>query len=379
MRIIANICDYSTGMLYYMQKKKKGYAYAKKRGKSMGRNTIPSKIRLLEIFKLLQTVEKKDALTQAEIHAVLEEKYHASVSLNSITDDVRALEEMGLAKTTGKKKIARDTGRGAYGRFDNNNLEAWELLILTNAISQIPWIPRPRVYKLRNKLLEMTSESTRALVRKNLTLLPPDVYERDIFFIRNLNDLLQAIGNRKKISFHYSRLGKRRTTHGIRWEKDTKDARIVSPYKVYINDGKFYMVGFNEQAQELRAYRVDRIGKVMDTGEPATTPDYTGQEDLYSRLDAFVANNTDNFLGKDRTAITIRWEPAVPVSVLYDVMGTENVFLLSEEDNTFSIRTYDTTGLMNNLLRLGSNIEILEPAGIRSRYLEIIDAIRAKY
>ncbi len=362
-----------------MQKKKKGYAYAKKRGKSMGRNTIPSKIRLLEIFKLLQTVEKKDALTQAEIHAVLEEKYHASVSLNSITDDVRALEEMGLAKTTGKKKIARDTGRGAYGRFDNNNLEAWELLILTNAISQIPWIPRPRVYKLRNKLLEMTSESTRALVRKNLTLLPPDVYERDIFFIRNLNDLLQAIGNRKKISFHYSRLGKRRTTHGIRWEKDTKDARIVSPYKVYINDGKFYMVGFNEQAQELRAYRVDRIGKVMDTGEPATTPDYTGQEDLYSRLDAFVANNTDNFLGKDRTAITIRWEPAVPVSVLYDVMGTENVFLLSEEDNTFSIRTYDTTGLMNNLLRLGSNIEILEPAGIRSRYLEIIDAIRAKY
>ena len=379
MRIIANICDYSTGMLYYMQKKKKGYAYAKKRGKSMGRNTIPSKIRLLEIFKLLQTVEKKDALTQAEIHAVLEEKYHASVSLNSITDDVRALEEMGLAKTTGKKKIARDTGRGAYGRFDNNNLEAWELLILTNAISQIPWIPRPRVYKLRNKLLEMTSESTRALVRKNLTLLPPDVYERDIFFIRNLNDLLQAIGNRKKISFHYSRLGKRRTTHGIRWEKDTKDARIVSPYKVYINDGKFYMVGFNEQSQELRAYRVDRIGKVMDTGEPATTPDYTGQEDLYSRLDAFVANNTDNFLGKDRTAITIRWEPAVPVSVLYDVMGTENVFLLSEEDNTFSIRTYDTTGLMNNLLRLGSNIEILEPAGIRSRYLEIIDAIRAKY
>lgn len=379
MRIIANICDYSTGMLYYMQKKKKGYAYAKKRGKSMGRNTIPSKIRLLEIFKLLQTVEKKDALTQAEIHAVLEEKYHASVSLNSITDDVRALEEMGLAKTTGKKKIARDTGRGAYGRFDNNNLEAWELLILTNAISQIPWIPRPRVYKLRNKLLEMTSESTRTLVRKNLTLLPPDVYERDIFFIRNLNDLLQAIGNRKKISFHYSRLGKRRTTHGIRWEKDTKDARIVSPYKVYINDGKFYMVGFNEQAQELRAYRVDRIGKVMDTGEPATTPDYTGQEDLYSRLDAFVANNTDNFLGKDRTAITIRWEPAVPVSVLYDVMGTENVFLLSEEDNTFSIRTYDTTGLMNNLLRLGSNIEILEPAGIRSRYLEIIDAIRAKY
>jgi predicted DNA-binding transcriptional regulator YafY len=228
-------------------------------------------------------------------------------------------------------------------------------------------------------LLGMTSDNIARKVRHTLHMLPQDMYESNLTFVRTLNQLLEAIDRGSKVSFRYSRLGKQRISTGICFETDTKPDRVVSPYDIYMDNGKFYMVGFSDLHQALRSYRVDRIGLLRLTNEPWIPPTRTPVGDVTMALEAFFMNNTDNFLGQKRTVVTIRWDDSTHISVLYDVMGTENVFLISEEDNTFSIRSFENTGLINNLLRLGSAIEILEPASIRDQYLKIIDAIRAKY
>jgi predicted DNA-binding transcriptional regulator YafY len=315
----------------------------------------------------------------AEIGAALEEKFGENVSINSITDDIRAMEKTGLAKRTGRKKVARDTGRGAYGRFEKNYLEPWELKILADAVLQVPWLRRFDVYGLRNKLLGMTSDSIARKVRNTLHPLPENMYHNDRKFSDNLNKLLDAIDSNRKVTFHYIRLGKRRSSLGIHYDPDTKPARVVSPYDIYTVDGKFYMVGYSDQDKGLRTYRIDRMILLQTLNVAAIAPTRTPFGDSNLELETFYRDNTDNFLGERRLAMTVRWDDATHISVLYDVMGTENVFLISEEDNTFSIRTYDNDGLMNNLLRLGSAIEILEPKLPRRRYLAIIEDIRRKY
>ena len=42
----------------------------------------------------------------------------------------------------------------------------------------------------------------------------------------------------------------------------------VSPYKLLINDGNYYLLAFDDYAQDMRTYRVDRMKGVDRTGEP---------------------------------------------------------------------------------------------------------------
>ena len=42
----------------------------------------------------------------------------------------------------------------------------------------------------------------------------------------------------------------------------------VSPYKLLINDGNYYLLAYDDKAQDMRTYRVDRMKEVKALDEP---------------------------------------------------------------------------------------------------------------
>ena len=42
----------------------------------------------------------------------------------------------------------------------------------------------------------------------------------------------------------------------------------VSPYKLLINDGNYYLLAFDDASKSMRTYRVDRMKSVNLTGVP---------------------------------------------------------------------------------------------------------------
>lgn len=42
----------------------------------------------------------------------------------------------------------------------------------------------------------------------------------------------------------------------------------VSPYRLLINDGNYYLLAFDDKSQDIRTYRIDRMKKVEPLNEP---------------------------------------------------------------------------------------------------------------
>ena len=105
----------------------------------------------------------------------------------------------------------------------------------------------------------------------------------------------------EKIDFLYQK-------HSISDVRQTVNRRngaryIVSPYKLIINDGNYYLLGFDDEAQEMRTYRVDRMKDVRLMGEPRD-----GEKE-FSAIDLKTyTQRTFSMFGGQDTVVTLRFE-----------------------------------------------------------------------
>ena len=69
-----------------------------------------------------------------------------------------------------------------------------------------------------------------------------------------------------KISFKYLRYNINDVSKQA--ERRQGQKYIVSPFKLLINDGNYYLLAFSDKAQEMRTYRLDRMKDVKELSEP---------------------------------------------------------------------------------------------------------------
>lgn len=70
----------------------------------------------------------------------------------------------------------------------------------------------------------------------------------------------------EKISFHYLKYSINDVGQQVERRRGRK--YIVSPYKLLINDGNYYLLAFDDEKKDMRTYRVDRMKDVRFTSEP---------------------------------------------------------------------------------------------------------------
>ena len=70
----------------------------------------------------------------------------------------------------------------------------------------------------------------------------------------------------EKIRFQYLKSQISDLSHQVERKHGAK--YIVSPWKLIINDGNYYLLAFSDEYQEMRTYRVDRMKSIVRTGVP---------------------------------------------------------------------------------------------------------------
>ena len=82
--------------------------------------------------------------------------------------------------------------------------------------------------------------------------------QKDVLAV--IRDLRKAIKEKKKIQFKYLH----REIDDVTKEVVRNRGRrfTVSPYKLMISDGNYYLLAYSEQARDMRLFRVDKIQKV---------------------------------------------------------------------------------------------------------------------
>ena len=110
----------------------------------------------------------------------------------------------------------------------------------------------------------------------------------------------------------------------------------VSPYKLLINDGNYYLLAFDDSVQDMRTYRVDRMKGVDRTGDPREGAEAFAAIDLKS-----YTKRVFSMFGGKQERVTIRFINPL-LDAVVDRFGNDksSVQYAKVDDTHFSVTTH---------------------------------------
>ncbi len=151
------------------------------------------------------------------------------------------------------------------------------------------------------------------------------------------------------------------------WGKETLSERRLEPHSLFYALGNWYVSGWDHASGETRVFRVDRIRRLTDTGEPFTRlPEPLDEAALFSFASVAsveVRLSFDASLG--------RWASEQDIY--------ESVKVLEDGSAVCSLKTDNLGWVERELLRLGPHVVVLEPPELRRSLAARVQRIRDMY
>ena len=151
----------------------------------------------------------------------------------------------------------------------------------------------------------------------------------------------------------------------------------VSPYRLLINDGNYYLLAFDDRAQEMRTYRVDRMKSVSLTGEPRD-----GEEE-YAELAKEIGNYTQRVFGMfggKRVRLTLRFANSL-LDTAIERFGTKGLKYSKFDENHFTVNpeVEISDQFFGWLCGFGNKVKIIAPDFAIEDFTAYLNKIRATY
>lgn len=221
--------------------------------------TENQKLKILYIAKYLQENSDEDnPVKTTQIIAHLKE-HGIEAERRSIYRDIYALRDVFGMDIEGSQGT---NWKLASRQFDFN-----DLLLIAECVYSAKFISEGKAYDLTETLESFCSSHQRELITEQTYLVDRNRTENEetIDSLYTIRKALATVENGKaktptKISFKY-------LTHKIGRGVEQTERRngayyIVSPYKLLLNDGYMYLLGYDEDRAQLLTYRVDRMKDV---------------------------------------------------------------------------------------------------------------------
>lgn len=177
----------------------------------------------------------------------------------------------------------------------------------------------------------------------------------------------------EKISFQYLKY----TIDDL--EKQTERRKgakyIVSPYKLIINDGNYYLLAFDDYSHEMRTYRVDRMKSINRLGEPRE-----GAE-AFSAIDMKTyTQRTFSMFGGKRERVGIHFVSSL-LDTAVERFGRYNVSYSRSDDHHFivSADVEISDQFFGWLCGFGTKAKLFSPNSVVEQYKEYLQKILSKY
>jgi hypothetical protein len=178
----------------------------------------------------------------------------------------------------------------------------------------------------------------------------------------------------EKISFQYLKYSVNDVNKQIERRKGAK--YVVSPYKLIINDGNYYLLAFDDYNREIRTYRVDRMKDLRRTGEAREGAAEFAAIDLKS-----YTQRVFSMFNGEKQRLRIKFNNALLDTVIERFGRGENVVYSKAGDFHFVV--YVDVEISEQffgwICGFGSKVQILAPQTVKERFISYIDKIRNVY
>ena len=149
----------------------------------------------------------------------------------------------------------------------------------------------------------------------------------------------------------------------------------VSPFQLLINDGNYYLLAFDEQRQDMRTYRVDRMKDIRFTAEPRDG------DDVFKKIDLKTyTKRVFSMYGGEQRLVELHFVHPLLDAVI-DRFGTKDVQYAKVDDTYFGVtaKVEISEQFFGWLLGFGNKAKIVYPDSLMEQFRGYLDSIREMY
>lgn len=321
------------------------------------------KLKLLYIMRLLyEKTDEEHGLEVKDIIAELE-AYNISAERKSIYEDLEALQTYGIDINRYKKN------RSVYYYIGAREFEVPELKLLVEAVQSSKFITEKKSRELIQKLEQFASQyEAKKLERQVYVKGRIKTMNESIYY--NVDKLHQAIGTDAKIKFQYFQWN-------INKEMELRhngQYYIVSPWGMLWDNENYYLIGYDENRNILKHFRVDKMMKISLLKEKRS-----GKE-LFDKLNLpeYAKKHFGMFDGEEQTVKLLCENECA--GIIIDRFGKDVTIRKADETHFYAIVDVVVSGqFLGWIIGLGEGIQIVSPSGVCEQMLNISEQLRKQY
>lgn len=321
----------------------------------MARSTM-QKLKLLYLQKiLLERTDEQHSLTLNEIIDILAE-YGISAERKSLYNDIEMLQLFGLDICKEKSK----TTRYYIGKRD---FEMPELKLLVDAIQSSKFITQKKSLNLIKKLGQLASDNEAKLLSRQVFVSSTSKNLNEKIYY-NVDSIHTAIAQNYQIHFRYYKwkidFG---AAKNIIKENRKESGYTVSPWALRWDDENYYLIAFDEDAQCIKHFRVDKIENIRIISNARN-----GKEAFDKLGIKNYSQTVFSMYGGEETEVTLEVDNNL-VGVIVDRFGSD-IFVTKESDSSFriNVRVMISPQFFAWLFGLGKSVRIISPLSVAQEF-----------
>lgn len=326
-------------------------------------DNINQKMKLHYLENLLKDyTDENHPLTSSEIIEMLE-KDGVKTERKTLYKDIALLREFGLDIIQEKK------GRNVYYFVGQRDFELPELKLLVDLVQASKFITKKKSQVLIKKLETFTSKYEASELQRQLYVTDNAKTENEKIYY-NVDMIHSAINSNRSVQYQYFQWNvekKRELRHNGKIYK-------VSPWALLWDHEKYYLIGYDEDTEEIRHYRVDKIIN-LKLGEEARK----GSEEFKKyNISSYTKKTFGMFEGKEEM-VTLRADNSLS-GVIIDRFGKDiDIKRVSESQFDVKVRVALSNQFYGWLLALGNGIKIIAPKKAKEEIVELISQRKQIY
>ena len=224
------------------------------------------KLRLLYLAQILkEETDEEHCLTGQQLIEKLQAK-GVEIERKTLYDDIACLQEFGMDI----EKVGNRAGWHVLSR----EFEDTELQLLADAVQSSRFLTERKSKALVEKIGLLGSEHIRGGLEKSVFVALRTKNHNETVFI-NLDAANRALEYKKKLSFIYCK-----NDENMKLVPKRKGRYEVSPLYVLYKDESYYLIAFDDVAQQIKNYRLDRMKKVQVSSKEAIETEETKNFDI---------------------------------------------------------------------------------------------------
>ena len=312
-----------------------------------------TKLRLLYIYQyLLHYSDSEHPVSTPQLLKYLKDEHSMDVNRTTLPNDFAMMDKAGI-----HFEVIKSRQNKYY--YDDRLFDVAELKLLIDAVSSSKFITEKKSKELIGKLTTLTSIYNAEKLNRHITVdgRAKSENEKAFYILDRIND---AIDQGCKVSFQYA-------DYNIRKRKVVRnngEYYIVSPYALVWDGDYYYMIGFCDNRNHMRHFRLDRIYRIPTvlTDEEAV-PEPNG-----FNLAEYMQKVFRMYGGDETVEVELLCEAFI-MNAIIDQFGTK-VQTREKDDNHFIAKV--TISPSPNFFRwvFGWNgaMRILSPESIKNEY-----------